>query len=98
MAQLSKQRKQEIEDLKHVMSTPAGRRFIWRKIGDYGVFNPCYTPESEGARRAGLELLGEVIEECPGEYLKMQSEQMSAKTRERIERSAKKEEESESDN
>lgn len=91
MAKVSKDRKQEIEDLKAVMSSPAGRRFIWRQLEQAGVYEACFTPESEGGRRIGLFLLHELITECPGEYLKMQSEKMSQDTRKRIEKENKKE-------
>ena len=97
MAKVSKERKQEIDDLTEVMATPAGRRLIWRVLEQAGIFAPCYTPEAEGARRVGLSLLGEIVSECPREYLMMQSEQMTQQTRKRIEKEATKQQEAEDD-
>lgn len=80
----TKDRKQEVSDLKEVMSTAAGRRFVWRQLGLAGVFQPCYNPEAEGGRRVGLILLDEIINEAPGDYLKMQGEQISKATQNKI--------------
>lgn len=93
MAKVSKERKIEISDLLEVMATPAGRRFVWRQLEIAGVYLACYTPEAEGGRRIGLLLLADLVSECPREYLAMQSEQMNQTTRERIEKEANKERE-----
>lgn len=90
MAKMSKERRQEIRDLKEVMSTAAGRRFVWRQIAVAGVFQPCYNPEQEGGRRIGLALLGEVVNECPADYLKMQGEHMAEETRKKVDKQTKK--------
>lgn len=71
-------RENEIADLQTVMNLPQGRRLIWRLLSMAGIFSPCYSPESEGARRSGLALLGEIMSETPNEYLTMQKEAMLA--------------------
>lgn len=77
------QREQEVADLRAVMSTAAGRRFIWKMLGDSGVFSPSFVPGAsdttafkEGARNFGLMLLGDITNEAPGQYLIMQKEAM----------------------
>jgi hypothetical protein len=77
------QREEEISDLKAVMGTVEGRRFIWRQLGEANIFAPCYTPEAEGARRKGLLLLGEIIENCSDNYLIMQREVMDNEAKKR---------------
>lgn len=81
-----KRRKQEIEDLQFVMSTEAGRRFIWRQLGMAGLYHECGSAEAEGARRLGLANLRELTAHCPAMYLKMQSEALSAETLARIQK------------
>lgn len=78
------QREQEIADLRAVMSTAEGRRFIWKMLGDAGVFSPTFiagAPDvsafNEGARNVGLRLLGDITSEAPEQYLIMQKEAMT---------------------
>lgn len=92
MAKKNLERKNEIKDLKEVMSTAGGRRFLWRQLGIAGVFQPCYNPEAEGGRRVGLQLLQEIVEEAPGDYLKMQQEQIQKSTNAKIAKDNKKRE------
>lgn len=89
MPKVTKERRQEIKDLQTVMGSPEGRRFVWRQLEMAGVFLPCYNAEAEGGRRVGLALLQEIITETPGDYLRMQNEQISQETRKRIERETK---------
>lgn len=84
MARLTKELKQEAEDLLSVMNNEAGRRFVWRQLGTAKIYHDCHTPEDEGARRNGLVLLRLLMIVCPGLYLKMQEEAMSNETRKRI--------------
>lgn len=81
-----KRRKQVDDDLAAVMATPVGRRFIWRQLGAAGVFHECYNAESEGARRVGLALYRDILRVCPGQYLVMQNEAISAETLARIQK------------
>jgi hypothetical protein len=36
--------REEADDLRAVMDTPAGRRFIWRLLGRCGTFQSGWTP------------------------------------------------------
>lgn len=83
-------RKLEIEDLRAVMSTREGRRFVWRMLGQAKVFHNCFVPGSpdttaynEGCREFGLILLQEIMAQCPGSYLTMQKEAMANEQRRR---------------
>ena len=66
-------------DLRTVMSTAEGRRFMWALLGECGLFRSSYHPSAlihfnEGQRSIGLSLLGRVTIECPELYLTMQGE------------------------
>jgi hypothetical protein len=70
------------DDLRTVMGTEQGRRFIWDLLGDAGVYRTSFTGNSEtffneGKRQIGLSILGRITEVCPAEYLKMQQEALS---------------------
>ncbi|WP_140179419.1 MULTISPECIES: Bbp19 family protein [Providencia] len=73
-------REREIEDIKQIMSTEAGRRFVWRITSSCGVFDisftndPYVTAFNEGARNQGLMLLSDVMEFCAEQYLLMAEE------------------------
>lgn len=78
------QREQEKKDLRAVMSTAAGRRFIWRLLENAGVFRssfvtgaPDATAFNEGARNNGLALLGDIMNDASEKYLIMQKEAVS---------------------
>lgn len=83
-------REQEIGDLKKVMETPEGRRFIWRILGEAGVFrlsfvagSPDATFFNEGARNNGLTLLNEIMTEVSGSFLLMQKEAIEHEEKQR---------------
>lgn len=74
-------REQQLIDLKEVMNMPEGRRFIWRMLGEAGVFRPSFvagssdtTAFNEGSRNFGLSLLAEIMAELPESFLTMQRE------------------------
>lgn len=61
------------------MSTPSGRRFVWRQLQRAGVFRSSFTGNSqtffnEGQRNIGLMLLTDVHEFCPEQYIPMLKE------------------------
>ncbi|MBN4863291.1 MULTISPECIES: hypothetical protein [Providencia] len=77
----AKQRKErEDDDLKQVMSTEYGRRFIWKTLSASGVFEVSFTSDpyitsfNEGRRNKGLELFNDVMSVCPDLYLVMAEE------------------------
>lgn len=72
-------RNQELNDVEFVLSTPQGRRFLWRLLGVCHVFKTSFTGNSttffnEGKRDVGLRLLGDINEASPDSYLKMMQE------------------------
>jgi len=78
--ELSKEAAQEIEDLRWVMSSESGRRFVYKAIASSNVFRSSFNIEalqmafSEGRRNNGLRLLSDAIEHCYESYEKMMKE------------------------
>ena len=72
-------RDQEIEDLKTVMSTAGGRRFMFRLFSAAKIFDRCFTGNSttyynEGRRELGLEFFNDLATNCPSEFARAQQE------------------------
>lgn len=80
---------QATEDLKALLESPAGRRFLWRLLGKCGVWQTSFHPSgqqfaaNEGRRGVGVELVTEIIETDPQAWIDLQQEQLT------LERSAK---------
>lgn len=80
-------REQEAEDIKQVMSSEQGRRFIWLQLTHSGVFtssfnhDPYITAFNEGNRNSGLTLFNDIITLCPEQYLLMAEEAREAQER-----------------
>jgi hypothetical protein len=78
---------QTLRDLRWVMSTAQGRRFMFDLIDQRClVFSPSYTGNSEtylreGRRIVGIEVMREVQKECAAEYVQMMSEAFNLKKR-----------------
>lgn len=78
-------REKEQNDLRWVMSTKQGRRFMWRLLSRAGLFQSCFDMNSavmafkEGNRNAGLQQLTDIMEACPERYSEMFAEQKEAK-------------------
>lgn len=69
----------EAEEIKSILSTKLGRRFIWRHMSDAGIFTSCFTGNSatffnEGKRDVGLKILAEVMEYSPDSFVTMMKE------------------------
>lgn len=69
-------RDRELDDLRFILSTDQGRRFVWRVLSRCGVFKISFTGSSqtffnEGERSIGLYLLNEVMDADPDSYVKM---------------------------
>lgn len=68
------------EDVKQVMNTEQGRRFVWGLLSQAGVFQTSFRTDTnttmflEGNRNAGLALFNDVFRFCPDLYLKMAAE------------------------
>lgn len=73
-------RRQEMNDVKELMKTPTGRRFIWRVLEQGRIFQSTYTGTAEtyyleGKRDASLEIFQDVVAAADREdFFKMQDE------------------------
>lgn len=62
------------------MSTQPGRAWFWAKLGRCKVFHSSFTGEAlssafaEGERAVGLEILAEIMANCPEQYVLMAQE------------------------
>lgn len=74
-------RANEIVDVKELLETPAGRRFIWRLLTLAGVYRSSFASDiavmakNEGRRELGLVLLTDVTIADPDAYTKLIKEQ-----------------------
>lgn len=69
----------EIKDVKAIMATGEGRRFMWRLLEKTGLYKTSFTGNSttffnEGQRNIGLWLISQVNEHCLDEYAQMVEE------------------------
>lgn len=70
---------------KQLMSTPDGRRWVWRRLGEAALFienedlDPYHMAYAKGTRNAGLRLLNDVSRFSPQEYIIMTQEATSVK-------------------
>jgi hypothetical protein len=77
-------RDQALADLRSVMDTPAGRRFMWGLLGECGLYRASFnnsgsiTAFNEGQRDIGLRLVARITQDCPAQYLTMQGEAIEA--------------------
>lgn len=72
---------QDIADIKWQMSTPQGRRVMWRLLSDAGIFSASFVPRdasqtafNEGRRSYGTKLLVVIMQHCNKQYLQMVDE------------------------
>ena len=71
---------QEADDIKHVMSTEQGRRFVHGILERSGIYRCSFNGQSnttifnEGGRNQGLMLLSKVTQHAPGSYQLMLKE------------------------
>ncbi len=78
-------RKQEriLSDIRFILVSKEGRRFIWKFLSDAGVFRRSYNGDSngtlfnEGRRSIGLDLLNLLLEAKPESFSQMQQEYQS---------------------
>ena len=66
----------EDNDLKFLLASDQGRRFIWNMLEKCGVFKSSFTGSSEtffleGPRNIGLKLMSDIMRVDPESYLKM---------------------------
>ena len=72
-------RMRELEDIRFLIATPQGRRFLSRILGLCGLYELSYTGSSEtffreGSRNIALKLLSEINESDSEGYLKILNE------------------------
>lgn len=76
----TEQELQDIADFRWLMSDHRGRRFMWRTMGRFRLFQSSIGPTdavtnyNEGQRNAGLFLLSQINNLCPAMYAVMASE------------------------
>lgn len=82
--------KQRDDDLRGVLSSPAGRRFLWRLLTQSGLHGASYsesptaTAYAEGRRSVAIGLMREVQRVTPELYATALKEQLDAEMREAL--------------
>lgn len=75
-----RKRERELADLRTVLSTEQGRRFLWRQLEAAGIYSCTFYEDARyaefvnGMRNVGCRLLAEIHEADPQAYLLMASE------------------------
>ena len=70
-----------VEDIKWLMSSPRGRRFVLWLLGKAGVYRTSFNNSgsvmafNEGQRNLGLMVQGEIIDICHDQFVTMLQEQ-----------------------
>lgn len=72
-------REHEIDDVRYILASQQGRRFIWKYLDFCGVFRTSFTGNSEtffkeGIRNVGLKILADLNEADPMAYVKILDE------------------------
>lgn len=72
-------REKELEDIRMILSTVSGRRFIWRYLDKCGLFKTSWHPSAqihflEGKRSVALELMADIVEADQNSFIKLMSE------------------------
>lgn len=67
---------QRANDLRYMLASDQGKRFIWSLLESCGIFKSSFTGSSEtyfleGQRNIGLKLLAEIMKTDPEAYVKM---------------------------
>lgn len=84
-------RQNELEDIRKIMTSRSGRRFMWRMLEIAGVFHASFNPDAlimaynEGTRKQGLVLLADIMAIELDKYILMANEakaRLEAKERE----------------
>lgn len=73
----------EAQEVKHLMYSPSGRRFVWRMLTSYGIYATTFNTDAgtmafmEGRRSAGIELMTLVLNHTPEKWFLMHQENAS---------------------
>jgi hypothetical protein len=87
-------RAKEVDDLRHVLSDPIGRRVFWRLITYCGVFETPYHPNNSaqshsiGRGDVGRFVIGEIVDTDQELYFQMQREAHANDKRDALENEA----------
>ena len=79
------------EGYRTIMSTPASRRVMWERFEVMGIFqvSPSVEPAAlafnEGRRSLALQIMSDLLAECPEQYDRMVVENRARLARERAE-------------
>lgn len=73
------EREYELEDVKALMATESGRRFVARLMEVAGIYRCSFTGNSttffnEGQRNVGIQIFADIQIACPEQYSKMLDE------------------------
>jgi len=79
-----RRREKELSDIRELLRTPGGRRFMWRYLDRCGVYRSSFTGNSqtfflEGERNIGLQMITDIMDADPGLYIEMIKENRSDK-------------------
>ena len=80
VAKARRQRNLELDDLRQVMATKQGRRFMWRLLGECGVMRQSFSTDAslmsfnEGRRSIGIPQVADLMQHAPEKYELMLSE------------------------
>jgi len=77
-------KEQNKEDLKEILSSAGGRRFLWKLLEECGVYKISFTGDNytifnEGKRQIGLRLIEDIFDASPNAYTEMRSEAIQRK-------------------
>lgn len=69
----------ELNDMRQIMATDYGRRFMWNLLAKAGVYRTSFTGNSttffnEGQRNIGLMMQSQILQACPEQYIVMLNE------------------------
>jgi hypothetical protein len=71
--------KQQLADIRLILESEQGRRFLWKYLSKCGVFKSSFTGNSqtfflEGQRNIGLQLMEDIMAADADAYVKMAKE------------------------
>lgn len=81
-------RRQELDDIRFLLSSAQGRRFIWRLIAQAEVFHSIWSPSAQVHYNAGKQdfghfIMAEVTEADETYFIKMMQESLAEKNAEK---------------
>lgn len=76
---------QQKDDMRTILATPEGRRFLWRLLGHCRINQSVFEPNSKMAYNSGMQdvghfVLGEIVSARAEAYLQMMQEHQKENT------------------